>query len=150
MSDPLKNSIENTSDLWFFPPAKESPWLAKVDWYLNWQMCKGLDHGGIHVPAETLKVAEEFGIAVPEVSTRRTPLMVYARGLLPTNHCVVLETTNALGDWLKQIHDISKKLQAKSIQIFLPATASQETAQQAWEKLKSDLEIRFITDLETA
>ncbi|NJL25506.1 MAG: hypothetical protein HC902_10270 [Calothrix sp. SM1_5_4] len=58
-------------DLWVLPSPRYSHWLSRLDWYLNWQICKGLAYGGLHLPAELYRISEEYGVAVPSRPNHR-------------------------------------------------------------------------------
>lgn len=145
----MSDVFNSQADLWFFPPAKHSRWFSHFDWYLNWQMCKGSAHSGLHLPPETLTVAQEYNIPVPELSHGQTPLMVSCEGLLPPKHCIVVDHPNPLDTWLSQIQEISQRLGAKKLHIFLPRGASQESATTSWKKLDSRIDASFMSDKET-
>lgn len=146
----MPEAFQDTADIWFFPPAKHSHWFAKVDWYLNWQLCKGLDYTGLHLPKEVVQVAEQYEVDIPAASPspRGSPLLVAAHGRLPTSHVVVMHNPGALGEWLKDVAAVSAGLNAKRIRVFLPASVTQGMATSTWEKLNSLIPIQFITDTE--
>lgn len=137
------------ADTWFFPPSLQSSWFAQVDWYLNWQMSKGLSYSGFHMPTETLNTAQNFEIAVPETLFRQSPLLVSTQGRIPANQCVVVEAAFQLDPWLKHISKLADGLKSKSIVIFLPRGVLAEAAKDKWSKLDSSCTAEFITDGET-
>jgi hypothetical protein len=148
----MLQAFQNPADIWFFPPLKHSRWIAQADWYLNWQLCKGLEYTGLHLPKEVLQVAELYQVEVPGPSPRLhgAPLLVSTAGRLPARNVVVLDNPGALGEWFKEVERVSQGLKAKKIQVFLPASVSQDMAGKAWKKLDCSIEAQFITDTEIA
>jgi hypothetical protein len=133
-------------DLWVIPTAEHSQWFAKLDWYLNWQMTKGLSYQRQKPSLELLRVMEMSDIAFgahPEFGN--TPLMVAANGRLETDRCVVIDYADDIKAWLGKAADVTKNLQAAKVRVYLPKGAAQSAARDHWKKL-SDIEIEFSTD----
>ena len=142
-------SILTPCDLWVMPTPRDSRWFARMDWYLNFQMCKGLAYGGLHLPAETYAVAQEHGLPVlSREEHSHTPLLIAPSGRLPTERCVVIERTGELKEWLEKIHKLASGLKIKSLRIFLPKDCELTMAQKLWPE--SDEKVFFTTDLENA
>jgi len=139
-----------TYDLWVLPPASHSRWFAKLDWYLNWQMSKGLAHQRQKPSLELLKVLETTGMAlISAPETGSTPLMVSAIGHVDALRCVVVDVGNGLRGWLERSHELMQGLQAKRVRLFLPKGAEISEAKEHLKKLgNKDLEIDFATDEE--
>jgi hypothetical protein len=139
------------SDLWILPPPRSSSWFAVIDWYLNWQMSKGLAYAGLHLPNGTLRLAEDYEVQLPPVITAGVdsgiPLLVLSHGRLPTTKCVVLETEGTKHeDWLKRGFEIALNLDAKSVHVFLPRETSKEKSEQMWKARFPDRSTRFSSD----
>ena len=125
-----------SADLWVLPPAAQSQWFSQVDWYLNWQLCKGLAFERVKPSVELIRVLEETGISYEEQSAvRASPLMVIAEGRLPAAVCVVVDYPKTLKGWLKSVHKVSQGLKAKSLRIFLPRGATIDAAAEIWQEL---------------
>ncbi|MGE0527166.1 MAG: hypothetical protein AB7G93_20685 [Bdellovibrionales bacterium] len=151
---PLSSStydfLSTQFDLWVFPPPRQSKWFARMDWYLNWQMCRGLDYRGLHLPAEVYRVAQEYGVNVP--AHPRSPesvLLVRGEGLVPAQACMVVECSNGMREWLNKVQYIATDLQAKKILVFLPLNTNPEEARSYWDQLSSsDIAADFVPDVE--
>lgn len=146
MSDPFASS----SDLWVLPPPRVSAWFSRVDWYLNFQMSKGVAYSGLHLPNETLRLSEEYETPLPAPTAldASAPLLVLSLGRLPTRKCVVVEAKTFGGTWLDRVHEIAKELDAKSLHVFLPAKMPVEEARSAWEKRFAARPAQFSADQE--
>lgn len=123
------------ADLWVFPPPRASRWFSRMDWYLNWQMSKGLSYPGLHLPLEVLTIAESFDGDLPKARDRKAddPLLVISLGRLPAGKCVVVEGEDQFKPWLKKVFDLALKLNVSSVHVFLPAKVSLDQALKAWE-----------------
>ena len=134
-------------DLWIVPPHSNSNWFTRLDWYLNWQMCKALAHRHLPPPAEVFRLAHDYGIPVDENKTsNQAPLMVACAGKLPTDACVVLEFESELKDWLTKANTIAFQMQAKSARIYLPTGQARAKALGIWEKLRGTCTAEFMED----
>jgi hypothetical protein len=151
MAEIQDDPFAQPSDLWLLPPPRSSAWFAVIDWYLNWQLSKGLAYAGLHLPNETLRLAEDYEVKLPSVTTAGedsgVPLLVVSQGRLPANKCVVLETEGRKHeDWLKQGFEIALNLNAKSVHVFLPSKASAEQSEKMWKARFPDRTTRFSSD----
>lgn len=150
MSESPIDPFANPSDLWVLPPPRVSAWFSRVDWYLNWQMSKGVAYAGLHLPNETLRLSEEYETPLPPVTPADStaPLLVLAMGRLPTRKCVVVEGKTFGGTWLEKVHGIAQELDAKTVHIFLPAKMSVAEAQKAWSGRFASRAAQFSADAE--
>lgn len=146
MTDPFSNPC----DLWVLPPPRASAWFARVDWYLNWQLAKGVAYSGLHLPNEVLRLSEDYEVPLPPVVQMEStaPLLVLSHGRLPTGKCVVVDAKAFGKGWLEQVHEICLNLDAKSVHIFLPAKMDLDEAKKAWSAKFASREARFSADTE--
>jgi hypothetical protein len=148
MSSP---KISESCDLWVLPAPNQSNWFARVDWYLNWQLCKGLAHAGISLPIQIYKLAEENAV---KLDTDRpgsdAPLMVLSLGRVPAEKCVVLAFGKSLSDWIENLHLMAGRLQVKNVRVFLPIGHTSEQAIKVWNTQPGDIQAKFLTDEEAA
>jgi hypothetical protein len=137
-------------DLWIFPAPRASRWFARLDWYLNWQMCKGVSYAGLHLPEETYRVAETHGHALRVENLDQPPLLVLPGARVPTKKCLVLDDFDApLETWFGALAAHALSLRARTARIFLPTGRSLAEAEAAWARIHSDLDVSFATDLDT-
>jgi hypothetical protein len=139
-------------DLWVIPPSAHSQWFARIDWYLNWQMSKGLAFQRQKPPAELLRVLEDAGIAYePEHASDGAPLMVASGGKVGSERCVVVDFGGKLPAWLHSVHGLCKDLQCRRTRVFLPRGSSKAEAETLWTKLTPlDVQLEFSTDEDNA
>ncbi len=137
-------------DLWALPTPGFSRWFTRLDWYMNWQMSKGLAYGGLHLPAETYRIAEQYDVSVPKAATPSAsatlaPLLIDPFGRVPARRCLVVDGAGSLKVWLGEIAELSQRLQALEIRIFLPKEATLPDAEKAWRNYS--IQAHFTTDL---
>lgn len=145
------NPLTSSSDLWVLPQPAESHWFSRIDWYLNWQLCKGLAHERQLPHAELFRVMEENGIPFVDVPvTKQAPLMVLSQGRIPAAKCIVIENSKTLKTWLGRVHQLVQGLHIKSARVFLPKGANSSQAADVWRSLeKLDMEVEFSPDEES-
>lgn len=147
MSEPLLvEAMVAPCDLWVLPTPRFSRWFTHLDWYFNWQMCKGLAYGGLHLPAETYRVAEEFGVPVSERSESEKPLLISCAGKVPAKSCLVLDSKGGLKEWLSEIKTLATTLKVSDVRVFLPTGTSVKDAEKIWKQ--TDFTVHFSPDLE--
>lgn len=119
--------------LWVLPPPTKSAWFAKIDWYLNWQMCKGLAHEPRRLSHEMLRLIEENELPLSEPpQDNHAPLMIIAHGRLPASKCVVIEYGKSLKTWLTRVHQLAEHLNTDQLRVFLPYDSTRTEAEQIW------------------
>jgi hypothetical protein len=140
--------LAHPCDLWVVPHPDLSRWFARLDWYLNWQMCRGLAYVGLHLPMETLSVAEEHGLTVPVVHNSKSLLIGHCERV-PAKMCLVLDGADQLREWLGRIAEQAAGLKVSSLHVFLPTGASMDAALSIWQDLGRDISAIFTSDLES-
>jgi hypothetical protein len=143
--------LDSNHDLWVIPPSAHSQWFARIDWYLNWQMTKGLAFQRQKPPLELLRVLEDTGLTFrPEHAPEGSPLLVAANGMVGSERCVVVDYQGQLAAWMKTVHGLCGDLHCKRVRIFLPRGATVNEAETLWKKQTPlDLHLEFSTDEDT-
>lgn len=134
------------TDLWVVPPSNHSAWFARLDWYLNWQMCKGLAHRPARPSPEVERLAAEYDIPIPfAASADPGPLLIASHGLVPAEKCLVLPYAGDLKAWLTRMARVAEELRSDSVAVFLPSGVSRGSAESLWP---GPMEARFVEDQE--
>ena len=145
----MSTDLSAPCDLWVLPHPGSSNWFSHVDWYLNWQMCKGLARPALSLPTQIYRLAEENELEVVLHKTAaESPLLVISRGRIPAGKCVVLEFSKTLKDWLARASQVATDLSAKNVRFFLPIGQSVEQAEKIWKSLDSGVDALFLSDEE--
>ncbi len=137
------------TELWVVPPSHHSAWFARLDWYLNWQMSKGLAHRPVRPSAEVEQLAQDYEIPIPFAQLADPgPLLIASSRLVPASSCIVLPYAGDVAGWLEQIAKFAENLRVKTVAIFLPAGVWVDSATSAWSGIQTSLEVQFIKDQE--
>ena len=153
MAEPSENpnpwgDLLTPCDLWALPTPRHSRWFTQLDWYLNWQMCKGLAYPGLHLPDETHQVATEYGVALQDrPHNPQAPLLVAPAGRVPAARCVVIDGAADPQGWLRAIAQVATSLQASSVRVFLPQGLTPAAAEKMWPSTQHN--VSFTSDLES-
>ncbi|MDG0817910.1 hypothetical protein [Bdellovibrio svalbardensis] len=135
------------SDLWIVPQLEKSQWTARLDWYLNFQICKSSRHKMAHTPLfvnEVIKEAELDTFYRPV--NAQAPLMIASEQLLPNKWVVVVPWANDMTAWSKEVFQVWSGLQEPTLRIFLPPGQSAGLFQQAWVRHHSSEEFTVVLD----
>lgn len=145
----MSRALSEACDLWVLPPPSHSNWFSHVDWYLNWQLCKGLAHSGLSLPIQIYKLAEENQVKLDsERAAEDSPLMVLSMGRVPAAKCVVLTFSKQLREWLERLHLMAGRLGVQNVRVFLPIGHTSEQAMKVWNTLPGEIQVQFSTDEE--
>jgi hypothetical protein len=143
--------LDSNHDLWVIPPSAHSQWFARIDWYLNWQMSKGLAYQRRKPSVELLRVLEDAGTAFQlHCAADTSPLLVASSGMVGSERCVVIEYGGELGEWLESVHQVCDNLKCKRTRVFLPRGITAAQAQTLWKKQPQlETHLEFSTDEDT-
>lgn len=127
------SALNPGSDLWIVPDLEKSHWTTRLDWYLNFQLCKSSRHITPNLPSFVTEVLEETELEkrVFPISSN-APLMIASEELLPNKWVVVLPWNGDLTKWTSSIFDIWQNLKEPSLRVFLPPGQSTGNLQAAW------------------
>jgi hypothetical protein len=144
--------LDSNHDLWVIPPSAHSRWFARIDWYLNWQMSKGLAQQRQKPPLELMRVLEDSGLAFePNMDASAGPLLVGSAGRIGCERCLVLDFKSDVSAWLGLVHKHCSDLLSKRARVFLPHGVSAAAAQAQWKKLSPlETHLEFSIDEEKA
>lgn len=135
------------TDLWIVPPSQHSAWFAQLDWYLNFQMCKGMAHQPAVPDAHVFRLAHEYGVKVEESPLPAgAPLLIACKNLAPAAHCLVLPFNGDLKNWMVEAKTIAFKMKCESVEVFLPAGVDASKAEKIWTGLNGECRAVFTDD----
>jgi hypothetical protein len=135
------------SDLWIVPDLEKSQWTAKLDWYLNFQICKSSRHISPTLPEFVSSVVgeSELQLSSPSVAAL-APLMISSEHLLPNKWVVILPWNGDLREWSAKIFEVWNKLKEPSLRVFLPPGQSTGNLQTAWQSHHTVPEFTVVLD----
>ena len=135
------------SDLWIVPHLEKSQWTARLDWYLNFQICKSSRHKHAQTDAVVNEVLKETGLEkFYRPVSAQAPLMIASEQLLPNKWVVVLPWAEDMSSWSKEVFQIWNGLKEPTLRIFLPPGQSAGNFQQSWVRNSSFEEFTVVLD----
>jgi hypothetical protein len=135
------------SDLWVVPQLGKSQWTSKLDWYLNFQLCKSSRHNSASVPGflnDVIKETELTKFYRPVAAA--APMMIASETLLPNKWVVVVPWNDNVSTWTESIFRVWSGLQQPTLRVFLPPGQSTGNFQQAWVKHHSNQDFTVVLD----
>lgn len=141
------SALNPGSDLWIVPDLEKSQWTAKLDWYLNFQVCKSSRHVSPHLEKYLTDVLREseLNVRTPQ-KMGTTPLMISSENLLPNKWVVILPWNGDLREWSTRIFEVWSKLNEPSLRVFLPPGQSTGSLQTAWQSHHTVPEFTVVLD----
>ncbi|MGZ3774010.1 MAG: hypothetical protein ACXVCY_16215 [Pseudobdellovibrionaceae bacterium] len=135
------------SDLWIMPDLEKSNWTAKLDWYLNFQICKSSRHVSLKLSSFVTSVLNETGLEEKQApKTQQDPLMIASERLLPNKWVVIIPWNNDASSWAKQSFEVWQKLKEPSLRIFLPPGQRTGSLESAWHNNESFQDFTVVLD----
>ncbi|UOF02757.1 hypothetical protein [Bdellovibrio reynosensis] len=141
------SALNPGSDLWIVPDLEKSQWTARLDWYLNFQICKSARHKSAVIPEFLNKVITETEIETSAVGAKTSaPLMISSEQLLPNKWVVILPWQGDMNTWTNQALEIWQKLKSPSLRIFLPPGQSTGNIPKVFEGQQSPSDLTVVLD----
>lgn len=141
------SALNPGSDLWILPALNESLWTTKLDWYLNFQVCKASRHQSPRVASYVTDVLRETELgSFPVQRDSKAPLMIASEGLLPNKWVVLVPLQDNLQDWTAEIFKIWQNLKNPTLRVFLPPGQSAGHFQNFWQKQSDFQEFTVVLD----
>lgn len=128
------NALNPGADLWILSDLEKSPWIAKIDWYLNFQICRASRHQSQFLPQFLADVLENTELEKKNIPLdKSSPLMIASQEFLPNKWVVILPWSENMTAWSAQAFQIWQKLNQPSLRIFLPPGQSAGNFQTPWQ-----------------
>lgn len=135
------------ADLWIVPERKKSPTVQKIDWYLNFQIAKSVQHQSQTLAPEVHHILKECALKDYEfIPEEAEALLILSSRALPNRWVMILKGSEDLDMWLKTAAQKWKKMSSPSLRIFLPEGAKQSEASKAWKRLGGAEGVTFIEE----
>ncbi|MBL7670949.1 MAG: hypothetical protein JNM39_10730 [Bdellovibrionaceae bacterium] len=143
----LASRLNTGSDLWVMPPVAISQQTLQIDWYLNFQISQSQFRKRVQRPSELQKVLDEVEWPL-ENMTHYKPgaFLVSANNSLPCREIVVLDYSEDLSLWTKDLFYIWKNLSEPSLRVFLPPKVSANDWFSMWRSLSSFEDMTVVLD----
>lgn len=111
-------ALQPGAEIWILPTPHESPWSARIDWYLNFQLSRGLKNQSAHRSPVLEKLLDEIKWALPaDVQIKHAPLLIATMGRLPAEWILVPERW----DQADKIFEPTLGLKRQHLRVFAPS-----------------------------
>lgn len=122
--------------LWILPSLTESGWSTRIDWYLGFQLRRGLPHRRFDFSSDMRQLMEAYEETLPKIPrTEELPLMIASENLLPNHQTVLIPSKPTDGaEWVKSCKRVWKGLGSPITRIFLPKSISGTEFEKTWGK----------------
>ena len=139
------------SYLWIVPPLYQSQWTKKLDWYLNFQISRSLEHKSPILSDELKKIIEDNKLStLYEFTTKPIhpkPLLIASHDHLPNGAILAIELENNFSHWVSECYKHWQLLEKPSLRIFLPQNLSVEEFFKLWPKDNDYAEITLVNEI---
>ncbi len=127
------SALKQGAQLWVLPDISNSRWTVKIDWYLNFQICKAQRHTLRELPDFVEKVITDTGIEKPAIKyDEHSTLLIASEHLLPNKWVALVPVHKNYAQWAKQVFETWASLQTPSLRVFLPAGYSAGDFNEHW------------------
>ena len=128
------SALNPGSDLWIVPDAGNSRWSVKIDWYLNFQICKAERHVSRALPEFVSDVLSETGLEKPALKySPQAPLLIPSENLLPNKWVAVLPLHKNYTQWVSDIARTWASLHNPTLRVFLPPGQNAGSFNELWQ-----------------
>jgi hypothetical protein len=142
-----EEALRADSELWILPDISNSNWAKKIDWYLNFQICKSTRLSPSTFSDFLTQTLIETGIEKRDfLLTVEAPLMIASHDLLPNKWVVILPWKHSLAEWISQSAKIWTNLKKPSCRLFLPTGQSTVSLHQYWNLNDQLQELMVVLD----
>jgi hypothetical protein len=145
-------SFSPGANLWVIPDLAQSYWSNKINWYLNFQISRLINHKKKTTPKKLEKIIQDnkmefqFHHQVPEQS----PVLISPNHQLPCGQVLMLYFESET-QWINSIYKEWIHLKTPDTRIFLPKNLDEKTFRELWpDKTDSDYLITIVPATSTS
>lgn len=142
----LANAMAPGADLWIVPERKKSAFTQKIDWYLNFQIARSVQHQSkmlSPIVTQILESCELKGYSFyPEEAEA---LLILSTHNLPNRWVMVLKGSEDMDYWLNTALQKWRGLNSPSLRVFLPEGAKLADVNKLWKRIGGDDSVTFIS-----
>lgn len=136
--------------MWVLPSPLNSLWSRKIDWYMNFQITRGLQHQSGSRSKHLEEILSRVAWKLPgEFNTEQDPLLIAVGPRLPCTWLLILEDfvadKKSFGRALPVLSKVWSDLKEPRLRLFAPLDFSKEMMVDLWKKndLPEDFEFLF-------
>ena len=147
----LANALAPGADLWIVPERKKSALTQKIDWYLNFQIARSVQHQSKMLSPIVTQILESCELKgynfYPEEADA---LLILSTRNLPNRWVMVLKGSEDMDYWLNTALQKWRALNSPSLRVFLPEGAKLPEVSKLWKRIGGDDSVTFISGDATA
>lgn len=131
---PQASAFNPGAELWVVPQETSSPILAKLDWYLNFQLSRASRHRSCMLPVEVSSIIKTC--ALPTINFSQAPetgTLIASDYLLPNRWVLQIPKQDKFDSWCEQLSNHWSKLGKPTLRVFLPQGYASTQFQSHWQ-----------------
>lgn len=141
------SALNQGAQLWVIPDVSNSSWTMKIDWYLNFQICRAQRHSMRHLPEYVDKVIDQTGLDKPVVTTSdSSTLLIASENLLPNKWVALVPLHKNYAQWVQQVAETWASLGHPTLRIFLPAGQKAGQFNELWQSYQKFEDYTVVLD----
>lgn len=128
------------------PPLDKSAWSTRIDWYLGFQLRRGVPHKRFEFSNDIRQLMESYEAPLPRIPRLDSaPLMVASETRLPNHQTVLIPEADSTQEWAKSCHRIWRGLGRPPTRVFLPKGVTRDQFERAWPREPGESSERRVT-----
>jgi hypothetical protein len=140
-----QSALSSGADLWVTAHPFESKITVKLDWYLNFQITKGLSHATHPIAENVRQILDKCELAELHFIDEQTQdLLISAQNLVPARWVLVVPFST---NWTASIFRHWQNLSKPKLRVFLPDQFQVKEFEKAWLSLGGPADVAFVSDL---
>ncbi len=140
------SALNPGAELWLVPSAVQSRWNVKIDWYLNFQICKAGRHTSKRSADFLNYVVSETGLDKVNLNLKdNDTLLISSQNLLPNRWVAVIDNTD-FKSWVNESYKVWHSLNCPTLRVFLPTGQNAGSFNQLWHTLCDFQEFTIVLD----
>lgn len=133
-------------DLWIVCQATNSNWTVKLDWLINFQICKFEIRKKVSASNFIQQVVSQTELDVPiEIKSENEVLLISTPKLIPAKWIAQIPFSD-IEIWTKEIYKTWSSLGKPSLRVFLPSKVETASYSELWNRLDQEADISLIMD----
>jgi hypothetical protein len=140
-----QSALISGADLWVTAHPFESKITVKLDWYLNFQITKGLSHQHHSVSEKVRNLLDQCELAELRFANEDTQdLLISAQNLVPARWVLVVPYST---QWTEKIFRHWQNLNKPKLRVFLPDLLKAPEFEKSWLSLGGPADIGVVSEL---
>lgn len=140
------SALSPGADMWVCPDLSNSHWSVELDWHLNHQIRKGLEHKTQVLDASVKGLLYENQMSWNDIQAASDNLMIASSYQLPARWTLVIPWNGQLQKWVHSVFQHWENLGQPTARVFLPQNIAMADFSREWQKLSRYLDLTVVLD----